>query len=141
VTVLPAVGNASSNRSPVAIAGDNQTVGLPVTTTMLNGIRSEDQDGTITGYQWVQIAGPSEASLKTPNAALTEATDLEAGEYRFELTVTDNKGAIGKDTITVSVVSNLRFEEQITVYPNPVHSSLNIQATTDMQGMGRISIF
>ena len=31
------------------------------------------------------------------------ATNLSAGTYQFELTVTDNKGAIAKDTVQVTV--------------------------------------
>ena len=50
-----------------------------------------------------KIAGPTAGTITTPTAAATTVTGLVAGTYRFELRVTDNGGAFGRDTMQVIV--------------------------------------
>ncbi|HQY10584.1 MAG TPA: T9SS type A sorting domain-containing protein [Ferruginibacter sp.] len=94
--------NASSNIPPVANAGADQTITLPTNTVTLFG-NGVDPDGTITAYLWTKIAGPAAGTITTPNAASTTVTGLVQGVYRFELRVTDNAGAFGRDTVQVTV--------------------------------------
>jgi ribosomal protein L14 len=95
--------NASSNQPPVARAGNSQSITLPTNSVTLDGSSSNDPDGTITSYQWTKILGPSSAVIVNSNLASTGITSLVQGVYQFELKVTDNNGAIGKDTIQVTV--------------------------------------
>ncbi len=94
--------NAAVNQVPVANAGADQTITLPVSTVTLNG-SATDPDGTIATYQWTKIAGPTQFTITTSNAAVTTVTGLVQGVYRFELTATDNSGAADKDTVQVTV--------------------------------------
>ncbi|HVV05734.1 MAG TPA: PKD domain-containing protein, partial [Puia sp.] len=87
ITVLPA-----PNTPPVANAGPDQTIILPVSATVLNGSASKDNDGVITSYHWLQLSGPSASTLDTPDSASTNTGDLMEGSYSFELTVTDTSG-------------------------------------------------
>ncbi|MCA6078779.1 PKD domain-containing protein [Fulvivirga sedimenti] len=96
VTVLAA------NQSPVANAGPDQNINLPTSGINTNGSGS-DPDGTIAGYLWSQVSGPSSANIVNPSAAVTTINNLIQGTYRFRLTVTDNDGATGTDDMIVTV--------------------------------------
>lgn len=97
VTVLP-----SANKLPVANAGANVNITLPTSTAQLDGSASSDPDGTISTYAWLKISGPAAGAISTANANKTAVTGLTiAGDYVYELTVTDNSG--GKATAQVKV--------------------------------------
>jgi hypothetical protein len=92
----------AANKAPVANAGTDKTVSLPVNTVTLTG-SGTDADGTITGYTWVKISGPAGGTIATSNAASTAINSLVKGAYNFVLTVTDNKGAVAKDSVKIIV--------------------------------------
>jgi hypothetical protein len=111
VTVNPATSN---NLPPVAKAGNdtiiqtNQTscTPLPVTIT-LNGSNSYDSDGTIVSYFWTGWNGYSYMGtngMTTPDSEITTVTGLVPSTYSFFLKVTDNNGAVGYDTIQISIL-------------------------------------
>ena len=90
---------------PVADAGPDQNVkeGKSVT---LNGSGS-DSDGNIVSVQWEQVAGKNQVNLTTPNDWTTEFTapdvDSNGDVLEFKLTVEDDDGLVGSDTVTISV--------------------------------------
>lgn len=129
------------NFAPVASAGDDQTIGLPETTAMLDGSASHDDDGNIQSYKWTQISGPSTASIENSTAVSTEIRDLVPGDYTFAITVTDDFGAYGTDTVLISVTSNLRYEQRLMLYPNPAKSNVMVQLTSDTAGTAKISVY
>ena len=88
--------------APVANAGIDTLIFSPSNIANLTGIGT-DADGTIISFAWAKISGPSSGSITTVNRATTALNSLVQGVYLFELTVTDNKGAIGKDTVQVTV--------------------------------------
>ena len=94
------IKNDTINIPPIAEAGPNQLIIVPVNNVEIQG-NGIDYDGTITLYQWTKISGPSVGSLSNTTSALTSAIGLIGGVYKFELKVTDNKGAIGTDTTTI----------------------------------------
>ncbi len=94
--------NAASNQVPVANAGLDKIVVLPTSTVSLAG-NGTDPDGTIISYAWSKVSGPAAGTITTPAAAATTVTSLAQGIYKLELKVTDNIGAIAKDTIQVTV--------------------------------------
>ncbi|MBK7558141.1 MAG: T9SS type A sorting domain-containing protein [Chitinophagaceae bacterium] len=100
--------NAASNIPPTANAGPDQTITLPTNTVSLSG-SGNDPDGNITAYLWTKIAGPTAGTITNPNSAATTVTGMVQGVYRFELRVTDNNNAFGRDTvqITVNAASNI----------------------------------
>ncbi|GAB3163293.1 PKD domain-containing protein [Telluribacter humicola] len=95
-------GISGSNAAPVANAGADQAITLPVNSVTLNGTAS-DTDGSIASYQWSQQSGPNTATLTGANQATMSASNLVAGTYVFRLTATDNLGATAFDEATVTV--------------------------------------
>lgn len=91
------------NLRPIANAGPDQVVTLPLDSAFLNGASSFDPDGTITGWRWTKIAGPATFIISTPMGAITPVKNLVAGTYQFELNVTDNGGLSSRDTMIVIV--------------------------------------
>ncbi|RYZ42995.1 MAG: T9SS type A sorting domain-containing protein, partial [Sphingobacteriales bacterium] len=91
------------NQSPVAKAGDDITITLPVNSVTLDGRASNDPDGVITAYKWLMVNGPAEYSFTNQNNSFTGVNNLVAGVYTFRLMVTDDKGAIHNDDVTVTV--------------------------------------
>ncbi len=93
--------NPAPNIPPTANAGADQTITLPTDSIKLTGIGT-DSDGTIASYLWTKISGPS-ATLSNSTLATTTVNGLVQGNYQFELTVIDNKGAVGKDKVNITV--------------------------------------
>jgi len=95
------IANLLANYPPIADAGADQAITLPMTGVTLGGSASDD-DGTVAGYAWTQIVGAS-ATIASPGSAGTAITGLEQGIHQFRLTVTDNQGATGVDEVQVTV--------------------------------------
>ena len=95
---------APANNLPVANAGADKTVTLPTSSTSLSG-SGTDSDGTIASYLWRQVSGPSAAVLSASSMATTNVSGLLQGSYVFELKVTDDRGATGVDSMTVTVLA------------------------------------
>ncbi|MBX2955392.1 MAG: gliding motility-associated C-terminal domain-containing protein [Cyclobacteriaceae bacterium] len=95
------VNPAAVNQPPIASAGANQTLTLPVNSTNLNGSGS-DPDGSIASYLWTQLSGPA-ATLTNASFPTASVSNLVEGVYVFRLTVTDNEGltAFAQTTVTV----------------------------------------
>lgn len=92
------------NQPPVADAGQNIIIYAPQNSVELDGSGSQDRDGEIVSYRWIQVSGPNQAVLSTPNEAKTTVDGLILGDYKFKLTVTDNESATGDDQVIVSVL-------------------------------------
>jgi hypothetical protein len=90
------------NNPPVANAGSDAGIILPVNSVTLSGAASGDADGSIQSYSWMQISGMA-ANITSPSSVQTLATFTAAGTYQFELTVTDNRGIAAKDFVTITV--------------------------------------
>ena len=105
VTVQPAV----VNQAPIANAGPDKGITLPINSTTLNG-GGTDNDGTISLYSWTKQGGPA-ATLSGESTATLQLSNLLAGIYTFRLTVTDNKGASHFDdaVVTVSAINVIPF--------------------------------
>jgi hypothetical protein len=95
--------NATPNIPPVANGGGNQTITLPVNTVTLSG-SGTDADGTVASFLWTKVSGPSQFAIISSGTATTDITNLVQGVYTFQLTVTDNLGASGTTTVTVTVL-------------------------------------
>src|SRR5690606_5547756 len=86
VTVNP---EPKVNETPIANAGEDQTLTLPDNCTTLVGSRS-DTDGTITSYKWTKLSGP-EAELYNTEHHELDVDNLVEGIYTFQLTVADDE--------------------------------------------------
>ena len=90
-----------SSAPPVANAGPNQTITLPVDSVTLNGTASKGAN-PIVSYQWTIISG-APGVLETPTSQTTVLTNLAAGTYSVQLKVTDDSNHIGLDTVNITV--------------------------------------
>lgn len=107
----------SSGGTPVANAGSNQMITLPVSTVTLNGTQSM---GILTSYSWTKISGPNTPTITSPASLTTTVTGLVAGVYVFQFSV--NAGA-----------SN----SQVTITVNAAGTPINIFTTqTPISGTG-----
>jgi hypothetical protein len=86
VNVYPA---GTTNRPPVANAGKDTIILLPVNSIKLDGVVSADPDNNITSYLWTNISGPASPDIASTSAVQTQVTNLVQGVYQFELKVTD----------------------------------------------------
>lgn len=91
-----------TNQPPKANAGPDQTITLPISSTVLNGTGS-DADGVIKSYLWTKQSGPAGFLIANPSNPSTQITGLTEGVYTFALAVTDDKGGTASDTVTVTV--------------------------------------
>jgi predicted peptidase len=96
VTIL-----AKPNTAPIAIAGSNKTITLPTNYYTFTGSGS-DADGDTLTFSWLKTAGPS-TSLSGVDTAQLSATNLLAGTYTFQLTVTDPSGDTSSDSVNLVV--------------------------------------
>ena len=96
------------NNAPVAEAGDSETVD-ELSTVLLDGSQSDDDDGSISSSSWTQTGGP-DVFLDDPDVLVTNfvAPDVEeTAALLFELTVTDDNGASSSDTIEIQVLGGI----------------------------------
>ena len=104
VTVL--AGNV--NQDPIADAGPDQTVsdadnsGAEAVT--LDGTGSSDGDGTIVSYDWSESDGSG--GVNPLGSGSTLGVSLGVGVHTIDLLVTDDEGATGTDSVTVTVLAN-----------------------------------
>ena len=108
----------AANLNPVANAGNDQTIYLPLDTLKINGSGS-DNDGTISSFQWVKVSGPS-INIVNSNSAIFKAINVVSGTYRFRLTVTDNEGATDSDIVDIYIL------------PEPVNNPPTVNAGNDI---------
>jgi hypothetical protein len=119
------------NDPPIAKAGNDTTIVLPVDSVALDGTRSSDPDDGIAAYKWSKISGSDSAILRSPASVRTVASRLVKSEYLFELTVTDKGGLSAKDTVKVLVnprtvinrppVANAGNDTSITMPANSIN--------------------
>jgi hypothetical protein len=117
----------AANLLPVANAGPDRSMTLPTNTITHTG-GGTDADGTIATYRWSYVSGPTQYTIVTPDQVQTQFSDLVEGVYEFELAVTDNRGAIDRDTVLVTVKGSGSLLKQ--VYPNPATDQINIKVNS-----------
>ena len=97
-------GCIPTNKSPIAIAGNDTSIILPLNSTILDGTASSDPDGKIISYNWSQLSGPGAINIDKPGTAKTSVNNFNLGIYQFELIVKDDGGLTAKDTVRVEVM-------------------------------------
>jgi hypothetical protein len=101
---------STTNTPPTANAGLDQTVNAEDRVTLSGS--GEDPDEDPLTYSWAQIGGMPTVELSDPSSAVTSFVapnvDQET-DFTFELTVTDDKGATGKDQVAVMVTPQSDF--------------------------------
>ena len=102
VSVEASEGTVDENQLPVVDAGSDQTVDAE-TTVSLQG-SATDADSTDLTYRWEQLSGTAVSITQADSATAEFTAPGEAAELSFKLTVTDDVGGEGSDTIVVNVV-------------------------------------
>lgn len=90
----------NGNTRPVADAGEDQE--LDPTVVTLDGSGSRDSDGDLLSYTWAQQEGP-EVTLSDEHAVSPAFLGRKAGEYRFELIVSDGSMDSLPDEVIVTI--------------------------------------
>lgn len=87
---------------PVARAGMDMKV-QPMEPVTLSGTDSWDEEG-IVSYEWEQVSGDPSVEMVKKEQDL-ELSNLQVGQYVFQLTVADTAGQTGTDRVTITVLS------------------------------------
>ncbi len=93
------VNVSQTNPPPVAVASATPTNGAAPLLVNFSSAGSYDPNGTITSYAWNFGDGG------TSNQANPSHTYNNPGTYNATLTVTDNQGATGSDSVTITVTA------------------------------------
>jgi hypothetical protein len=104
------------NRPPVACAGPEQFITLPVDSVTLDGRCSADLDSNIASYLWTKVSGPASYRISNPDQPLTTVTGLAEGSFVFQLTVRDALGLTSTDTVRVTVIPLVLENDSLDVY-------------------------
>ncbi|KAJ0174628.1 hypothetical protein K1T71_009736 [Dendrolimus kikuchii] len=140
LTVLDENGNSASgnitinvaqnkNSPPKADAGGDQVLNLPLSVLILNGSKSSD-DFRIVTWKWSRSGSGLAAGtviLNSDTQPVLMLTNIEAGRYVFELTVTDDQGESDRDTVSIQVKPD-------PLEMNLLEMTLNIPISTFTQG-------
>jgi len=110
-TVIIAVGQ-TANQPPTATISANPMSGTVPLQVGFSGSGS-DPDGTIVSYSWAFGDGTSSTQQVTTH------TYQSAGTYAARLTVTDNGGATGSATVTITVSTPSNRPPTATASANP----------------------
>jgi hypothetical protein len=132
------------NAKPVADAGHDTTLIFPgQTSSLLDGRGSTDAGGSITTYVWKQLSGPSSAVIENAAGSFSGVSGLIVGDYSFQLSITDDKGASSTATVTIHVLSDLRHDGYIRFYPNPVpmDQMITVEGSTDSASVMKFTIY
>lgn len=95
--------NNLSNKTPYVNAGQDYRIHLRTEPVNLIG-DFFDSDGTISSVVWTQTSGTA-LTLNNINSNYLKLTNLKTGLFEFVLTVTDNGGAITRDTVSLEIVN------------------------------------
>jgi hypothetical protein len=132
----------TGNAAPVADAGPDQN-GISAGPVALDGSGSFDPDGDPIAFEWRQTAGPT-VSVTGVYTAIASFTAAEGQSYAFRLTVKDSLGAIGTDSVTVTVkvpvVTPLPVINIFTVNPASITPGQSSTLLWQVTGADTISI-
>ncbi|MET0532888.1 MAG: glycosyl hydrolase family 18 protein [Steroidobacter sp.] len=92
------------NQPPTSSAGPDRNT-APGSAVTLAGSGS-DADGSITGYLWSQVAGPTVTLNGASSATASFTAPSSNTTLTFRLRVTDNQGATATDDVTITVTQN-----------------------------------
>lgn len=122
------------NLLPVATAGPDQTITLPLDSVVLDGSNSFDLNDKIISYRWRAVSTAFATNISNDTSSVTTVHFTYAGNYYFELTVKDSLNTLGRDTCKVVVLPNLStsdiFSLSVSVFPYDTLLNLPINTIT-----------
>ncbi len=129
------------NASPVARAGADVAINLPLNFCTISGSASSDADGTISRYSWTKVSGPTTFQIVSPGSAATQIKNLIKGSYRFRLTVTDNRGGTAYDEIVIAVNGQPTAKAGADSVINLPRTSTTLNGNSSTDSDGSISAY
>ncbi|HXR63870.1 MAG TPA: glycoside hydrolase family 44 protein [Rudaea sp.] len=94
------VAGGTPNTPPTAAISANPVNGTAPLVVSFSGAGSNDPDGSIAGYAWTFGDGGTASGVSASH------TYAAAGTYSAKLTVTDNRGATGSATTTITATAD-----------------------------------
>jgi hypothetical protein len=120
------------NKPPVVNAGKDTTITLiNVTDSIRLSGSATDVDGTVVGYSWDQISGPKKATIHASGSPGTYVSDLVSGVYVFQLMATDDKGATGVKTISITIKAPQEYTTTLQLNQSPLDAHLQVVGSTN----------
>jgi alpha-tubulin suppressor-like RCC1 family protein len=128
---------------PSVSAGTDQWITLPYSSVTLTGSAVAASGYSISSTVWSQVSGPAPATITSPNSLVCGVSGLQAGQYLFKLTATDNAGKTASDQVYVTVdrqavnlppVANPGQDQTFTLTGSDTTISLNGAASYDPDG-------
>ena len=98
-TVSASVPAAGGNAAPIASFSTDRTTGDIPVSVAFDGSASSDTDGTIASYAWTFGDGA------TATGAVAAHAYIAAGTYTATLTVTDDQGATGSKSVSITATA------------------------------------
>lgn len=95
--------NESNDIPPVVNAGEDIIMYLPSTRTKLTG-NVVDKDGTIFSKAWRKISGPPGGDISDSLNEQPIITNLQAGNYVYQLIAKDNANKVTSDEMMISIM-------------------------------------
>lgn len=127
----------AANQPPTSNPGSAQTIQLPQNSTTVSGNASTDPENLPLTYHWTYQSGPSGSTINSPNNAITLITNLVAGVYQFNLTVTDQGGLTNTATIQITVLAIVPPVNQPPVANAGPNQAFSLpQSTTNLDASG-----
>ena len=125
-----ATGSVTKTVTTVANASPSASFTATVTKLAVDfdASASADSDGTVASYAW-DFGDGNSGTGKTPSH-----TYAAAGDYQVVLTVTDNQGATGSLTKTVTAVANVSPTASFTSSVSSLVVSFDASASSDSDG-------
>lgn len=113
---------------PIADAGVNQLIQLPLDTALIDGSASVDPNNGSLSYQWTQVYGPSVLSFSNDTAMLSSISGLIEGVYLVRLKV-DNGVASDEDDVYIISSNSANIAPTVSIY-SPLDQSIYLQSDT-----------
>jgi hypothetical protein len=96
--------NSNANTTPYVNAGLDRTIVTRPGSIHFYGDYF-DSDGSISSVLWKQVSG-APLTLANTTSEFFKVSNLLPGIYEFELTVTDNSGAVSTDRVKLTILSS-----------------------------------